>query len=299
MTRVPYDHAAKALLQEALGSLGTARVQHEIAGSEPQWVDVWFEPAETGMPGPGLRGAMARTRALFEAYRNPPGIEDIYACLRKQLALARGPTVAPILWVMSAGRPDGALAALAMRQREGWPSVVYAMTCEAGIPCFVVVLAELPEERGTLLLRLMGAGPTLRQAVRDARGLTEDAWEHPAAVAAITVLRSRLETLEPRDEELAMEINETYDQWKARVTREARDQAEREGRARGMEQGIERGLERGIEQGRCAVVLTLLTKRFGEIDARTEARVRTASHAQLERILDRLLTAPALDDVLE
>lgn len=103
-----------------------------------------------------------------------------------------------------------------------------------------------------------------------------------------------------------MEINETYDQWKARVTREARDQAEREGRARGLEQGLERGiaqgLERGlaegIEEGRCALLLRLLAKRFGPIDPRTEARVRTANHAELEEILDRVLTAPTLADVL-
>jgi hypothetical protein len=106
MTRVPYDQAAKALLQTALTTLGRAEVQHEVPPGEPAWVDVLFEP---------------------------------------------GPSA--------------------------------------------------PFVRETLLLRLMGTGRTLREAVREARSIAIDAWEHRPAVAALSVLRFRLDSIEPVDEE--------------------------------------------------------------------------------------------------
>ena len=54
MTRIPYDQAAKRLLDGALEGAGRVAVQHELA-SEPQWIDVWFEPDEAGCQ-PGCSG---------------------------------------------------------------------------------------------------------------------------------------------------------------------------------------------------------------------------------------------------
>ncbi len=280
MTRVPYDQAAKALLHTALATLGHAEVQREVAPGEPVWIDVVFEPAGDTLVDSthGLLGAMATTSALFEAFSDAPSVEDVLACLRKQLALARDGRPIPALWIISGGRPDGVIRGLAMRQRRSWPRGIYAMRSHALLPISLVVVPELPERRDTLLVRLMGSGATLRRAVRQTRMLPDDSWERRPAVAAVTVLRSRLDTLDPPDQELAMEIRETYEQWEERVTRARTAQ--------------------GKAQGKAEAVLRLLRKRFGAVDPSLEQRVSVAPEAELDDMLDRVLTASSLADAV-
>jgi hypothetical protein len=81
MTRVPYDQAAKALLQTALTTLGRAEIQHEVPPGEPAWVDVLFEPSLDAPSGPqhGLLGAMASSTALFEPFSEAPSTSDVCA----------------------------------------------------------------------------------------------------------------------------------------------------------------------------------------------------------------------------
>ncbi|MCK0537292.1 cytosolic protein [Alcanivorax quisquiliarum] len=84
-----------------------------------------------------------------------------------------------------------------------------------------------------------------------------------------------------------------------------REKGLEEGRERGLEQGLEQGLELGLEQGleqgrvhgECAVLLRLLSKRFGPLPARLEERLKTARSEDLLRWTDRVLDAPTLDDV--
>ncbi len=72
---------------------------------------------------------------------------------------------------------------------------------------------------------------------------------------------------------------------------------------RGIEQGIEQGIQQGIEQGAERksrdVLLHLLTKRFGSLDAAVETRVEKASGPQLDAWLDRAISAPSLTEVFE
>lgn len=58
---------------------------------------------------------------------------------------------------------------------------------------------------------------------------------------------------------------------------------------KGMEQGLEQGLQEGIQKGKEAVVVRLLRKRFGQLDAAVEARVRGLSAQALEELAEALL----------
>ena len=60
---------------------------------------------------------------------------------------------------------------------------------------------------------------------------------------------------------------------------------------------IEQGLEQGLEQGERALLLRLLTRRFGPLDKQTESRLQQASGAELERWADNILDACTLEDV--
>jgi len=83
-----------------------------------------------------------------------------------------------------------------------------------------------------------------------------------------------------------------------RLREEGRKQGIERGRELGIEQGIERGREQGHREGRAESLLRMLALRFGFVPAETERKVREAPVAQLDRWVERLLTAPTLDDAL-
>ena len=65
----------------------------------------------------------------------------------------------------------------------------------------------------------------------------------------------------------------------------------------GKEQGIAQGIEKGIEQGERSLLYRQLTRRFGPLDAPTEARLQRATAAELERWADNILEAHTLEEV--
>ena len=68
-------------------------------------------------------------------------------------------------------------------------------------------------------------------------------------------------------------------------------------RREGMEQGMATGMATGELQGRAATLQRQLARRFGPLPASIEARLRSASIAELELWADRVLDAGSLDSV--
>ena len=66
-----------------------------------------------------------------------------------------------------------------------------------------------------------------------------------------------------------------------------------------FQRGIEQGFEQGTERKSRDILLHLLTKRFGSLDAAVETRVEKASGPQLDAWLDRAISAPSLTEVFE
>lgn len=194
MTRIPYDQAAKRLIDGALEDAGRVEMQREVT-SDPQWIDIWFEPSSEGRAPPGTLGRIARKPCALELFHAPPSRAQILRCLAKLIAAhqQREPADAgaplPGLWIISAGRPTTALDAFAMTPCDGWPAGVHRIDVPA-LPLHIVVVSELPRVRETLLLRLMGARSVLRDALDDLARLPPDAWERRAATGAVRVLHS-------------------------------------------------------------------------------------------------------------
>jgi hypothetical protein len=239
MTRIPYDQAAKALCETALGSAGRLVVQREVRG-EPQGVDIFFEPGPDAPDVPGLLGRMVERGCLLEVFHDPPGLERVRDCLCKQLVMHRerraalgratAERIVP-LWIVSAGRPAGVLRRLPLRARRGWPDGVY--TAGEALGWNLIVVSELPRVAETLLVRLMGAGETLRLAAAELRSLPPHSWEARVGMAAVRVLISS--GLVPRDageEAMAMEFKETIDEWAQRL----------------LDQGMEKGIAVVVRQ---------------------------------------------------
>jgi hypothetical protein len=175
------------------------------------------------------------------------------------------------------GRPVRVLEAFGLAPLEDWPRGVYAAA--PGLALRIIVVSELPDERDTLLVRLMGAGATLARAVREARSLPSAGWEREAAHAAVVMLRSRVSG--PGEEEVAMQVEETYAEWYQRV------------RAEGRVAGEARGAEALAD-----AVLKVLASRFGALPEDVATRVRGSDLRQLERLMDRALSAATVADAL-
>jgi hypothetical protein len=175
-----------------------------------------------------------------------------------------------------------------LRRLEDWPPGVYE-----GPPLLwtrLVVVSELPVEPGTLLLRLLGAGQVLRQAIAELKALRA---EDPVRSLALPLLvRLRLEiSSDPAqrtsdDQEFLMQTQDIVEIWRQEAIQE------------GVKQGVQQGVKQGIQQGECAALLRLLRQRFGDaVDAHVEQRVATASIEQIDRWIMRILLATTLAEV--
>ena len=70
-------------------------------------------------------------------------------------------------------------------------------------------------------------------------------------------------------------------------------------RKEGEAAGIRKGEAAGIRKGEAAVLLRLLTRRYGSLDRGVEERVRSADAEQLLEWADRFVTAETLDEVFD
>ena len=77
--------------------------------------------------------------------------------------------------------------------------------------------------------------------------------------------------------------------------------AEEELIQKGVEQGIEQGVERGVEKGRVEalreMLFRLLRARFGELEPGVERRLGAASPDDLDRWIERVVTAERPEDI--
>ncbi len=68
---------------------------------------------------------------------------------------------------------------------------------------------------------------------------------------------------------------------------------------RGIEQGIEQGIERGIDKGRTTTLYKLLQLKFRDLGTDVQARLDSASEAELDRWTERILFAESVEAVFQ
>jgi hypothetical protein len=185
--------------------------------------------------------------------------------------------------VISPGRPETVLDAYGCRDVR--PGVYHAVW---GLVLRVVVLAELPRTRETLVLRMLGAKRLLQEALADLAALPDDAWEK--TLAAPLLLHFKLGTGDPAtdpEDDMSAEIQAWFQDYKQKLRAEANTEGREEGR------------KNGIKEGHRTLLLRLLHARFGKLPEAAVARIEAADIADLERWGVRVLGAGTLADVLD
>lgn len=277
------DQASKQLLRAFLQDDGTFTSELEVS-PDPQNADGYFVPnAHRSSPVVAtLLGRMTKHACSLELFSSAPDVIDVGECIRKHLNLhilrkKQGDAGLPRQWIICAGKPSTAFEAYGVRRTKGWPRGVHSLP--SGLATSIVVVNELPEERSTLLLRLMGRGRTLRRAVSELKALSDEDFE--LCIALPILVRYRIEAaaepVSPADEEFVMNTQEIMD----RFQREAEQRGERRGELR----------------GRRNTILHLLRRKFGELPPNITARIQAANADMLEKLEDKLLFASSLEDV--
>ncbi len=191
----------------------------------------------------------------------------------------------PTLWVISSGRPEAGIDGLGFRPMPGGLRGIYESP-----PLHytqLVVVNELPVARDTLLVRLLGAGLVLKQAIAELQALPEEAPERRLALPVLLRLRLAVPTNPAQrtsdDQEFLMTTQDIVETWR----REA------------IQEGVEQGVKQGLEQGERKLLLRQLRRRFGAaVDGEIERRVGTASVEQVEIWAERVLSAATLAELL-
>jgi hypothetical protein len=290
--RLRFDELFKQLLTAAFAPEDRVDRNAELAAPDAQKVDLRVEPRPEGADNRARAGLLGRLLGegpcQLEHFSEAPSLGEVLEAVRKLLTERRGDAVEVHLWLLCAGRPDAALAALGFAPRPGELTGVYRLP--PGWATGLAVLSELPPRPETLLLRLLGRGATFRAALVELAALPPGAWLRRVAGPVLTRLRfaaqaAKLEGEAMSDEEVALMTTgeQLYQEWEQR-TRE-------QGLTQGREQGLTQGREQGLTQGREQVLSRLFARRLGRALGEAEAQTLRTRLATLgpERLSDLVL----------
>ncbi|KYF53918.1 hypothetical protein BE08_07020 [Sorangium cellulosum] len=298
--RSRFDAFGKDVPRDPLTRAGDADTEVEaIAASRT--MDVWYvpDPARAALRAElGLLGELADEPCQFERFHDTPGPGELRGCVRKQLQWhhelerrAAGEVPFQRLCLLSSGRPATVLDAFGFQPDPARPRLYRTAP---GWRVDLVVISELPRTRETLLLRLLGAGAVLRDAIRDLVALPEDAWERSIALPWLVRLHFELPpepsaraALDPEEEEIVTEAQQWFEQLKQSLRADARKEALQEGR--------KEGLNEGLKEGQIRTLARQFEKKLGRPLAEAERSVLTERLDRLgpDRLDDVLLELPA------
>jgi hypothetical protein len=261
--RTRFDQFGKQMVRSALASRGSVETDAEVP-ADTRRIDLWFVPAAVHGPVPddlGVLGRMTGSATTFEFFHRTPSGEDLAACVIKHgdfrhvLPQRDRFSSIPVQWVISSGRPESGIAGLWLRPMSTWPSGIYE-----GPPLLwtrLVVVSELPVARDTLLLRLLGAGRVLKQAIAELKALRTEAPERVLALPVLLRLRLEVPVDSAKqtsdDQEFLMDTQDIVESWRREAVQE------------GVKQGVEQGIRQGVERGVACSLLDIYEVRFGSV----------------------------------
>ena len=297
MTRFIHDKFAKDYLEELLKDYGEVKASEKVSG-EIKEIDVLFTPAKqqtSKLQILGLLGRLAENPAIIEPYRNPASSDEICDCILKLLEVKASlrreakahkiklqESEIPKLWILTPTISETRLSSFGTIQKEDWLSGVHFLA--DAMRSAIVAIHQLPQTPETLWLRLLGRGSVQSQAIIELQALPLDHPYQKATLELVYNLRENLrvnQELETDDRELIMRLEPLYQR--------NREQAKEEGRQEGKQEGK--------QEGEKNLILRLLHRRIGEIDALLIERITGLSIEQLENLGEALLDFSSVADL--
>ncbi|MDD1469823.1 DUF4351 domain-containing protein, partial [Dolichospermum sp. ST_sed4] len=188
----------------------------------------------------------------------------------------------PKLWILTPTISEARLSSFRTIQKEGWLSGVHFLA--DAMRSAIVAIHQLPQTPETLWLRLLGRGSVQSQAIIELQALPLDHPYQKATLELVYNLRENLrvnQELETDDRELIMRLEPLYQR--------DREQAKEEGRQEGKQEGR--------QEGEKDLILRLLHRRIGGIDALLIERITGLSIEQLENLGEALLDFSSVTDL--
>jgi hypothetical protein len=277
------------LIESLLAPFGAIKAPTRVA-AEVKLIDILFTPNVLQNPELeplGLLGKFAEFPAIIEPFRNALQEEDIPDCiirvLEVQKALQREAkrkktvleeTATPFQWILTPTVSLDVLSKCKADPDTNWMPGVY-FTAEI-LRTAIVAIHELRSEPETLWLRMLGRDTVQKNAIDEFISLPDNNPFKQATLECLYNFKQNLEFNKPEDTEeteLLMRLAPLYQQ--------DRELAKQEGRVEGEQR----------------LVLRLLFRRFGEIDASIIEQVNSLSTEQLEALGEALLDFSALSDL--
>lgn len=181
------EQVGRRVLGAALSPRGKVEFNKRIEpdnDKDPVILGLWFQPRPAPAPVPGclkLLKRMGRSPSVFEVPEDETEVEVLRYCTLKQLnwennlsqqgLRPRPNALLPPMWIIARQVAPKVLKGdfWTLRPQRTWPPGVY-FTCP-GMRQRVVVLPELPLERATAVLHLLGSAAQRARAVKWARDL--------------------------------------------------------------------------------------------------------------------------------
>lgn len=269
------DLIGKYILAAVLEDQGQALPELEIPLLYPQAADLCFQP------GPGPRNPspvfcwlnyITRELCLLELYSGTPtGKGILRGPLRKHLeffqnlclqAEGKKDPEPPLqaMWVLTSGRPDGVLAAYGCRPVPDAPAGFYRALDVLNL--WFVVLPELPRERDTLILRLLGSSALRLEALAEIKAIPGDDPDSKALIPILVYVQAIIEKDPripgPEKEEFMNAMRQEFERFRQSIADAARGDGEKKGEKKGVAESILIVLEaRGLsvtEEARRAIL---------------------------------------------
>jgi len=123
----------------------------------------------------------------------------------------------------------------------------------------------------------------------------------PARLPGVTL--NAIADLKELENMLAERVKEWTREWERQGLEKGMqkgiEQGLQQGLQRGLQQGMQQGMQQGLQQGEAAVLVRLLTRKFGELPPEARRRIESADAETLLLWSERVLDASKLDDVLD
>jgi Domain of unknown function (DUF4351) len=290
MTQFPHDQFTKDLLETLLSPFGEVQTAKTI-DAQVREIDVYFTPAANIQTDArlGLLHKLAATPATFEPFRKAITVGEVRSCIAKLIDLQNELTRQakrdgkpklteadlPQLWILTPTLSAEKLIDFgAIKEIESWGEGVYLLP--KSFKTGIVVIHQLPETPDTLWLRILGRDNVQIRAIGEIVGLPADSPYRQNALELFSNLKIVLENKQNKateETELMMNLSPLY-----------------------LEQ-IDIATQKGRNEGEKSLMIRMLTRKFGNLDANSIDHINSLSLELIESLGDALLDFNTADDL--